>query len=93
MSPTHTKQANPTLTRMNRLTALMLCSAGLISSCTTPPPPPPPPCPPAKKAWCPPTPKPAPAANPRLRQVGDRVIEDVPPEEVEPVKSVLDIKR
>ena len=49
--------------------------------------------------WCPPKtvakkeePKKE-EANARLRQVNGRTIEDVPPEDVEPVRSVLDIKR
>ncbi len=79
---------------MHLRSILGLALFGALVSCETVPPPPPPPpayCPPAQKKAVPH--KEPVKENPRLRQVNGRTIEDVPPEEVEPVKSVLDIKR
>lgn len=75
---------------MNTQLLIGLCASTLLASCVAPPPPPP------KPMWCPPKKVVAtaePQKNPRLREVNGRTIEDVPPEEVEPVKSVLDVKR
>ncbi len=59
---------------------------GLLSSCVVPPPAPY--CPPARRTWTPP--KPTPTASTKTgRKIGDRFIQNIDPDKVEPVRTVV----
>jgi hypothetical protein len=66
---------------------LTLSAVAFLASCAAPLPPPPPYCPPPKKTWT--APKTTAANTKTGRNINGRFIEDVPPEDVEPVSNVI----